>query len=364
MSELTLHRLVGTHTEIGEAYGSSCAELVQEHLDLVLQRFAALGVARTDVLAATGEYRGYIEEYAPFLGQEIRGVAAGADIETEEAYLLQLRAEVNQRLQPTSDESAECTTFAALSDTTASGYGLLGQNSDLPPFYERLLVMVHIVPDDGPEILMLTPAGQVSYIGINNAGLGVCANFLSCDGWRAGFPRYLLTRLALQHDSVDGALAGIRGVPRASSRNLLISDGRDRAVDLETTPTADAALEPRDGLLAHANHYVADELSAQEKAGPTLLENSRTRMHRMEKLLAEQSPQLDPVAMAAIMRDRGTAPHAISCVAADGVLDDTVTVGSIIAEPARQRMWAVRGAPTDGKYQQFSMTEPGEPAVL
>lgn len=364
MSDLMLHRLAGTHTEIGEAYGSKCVDLVREHLDLVLQRFAALGVARTDVLAATAPYRAYVEEYAPFLDQEIRGMAVGAGLDAEEAYLLQLRAEVNQRLQPASEEPAECTTFAALADSTASGYGLLGQNSDLPPFYERLLVMVHIVPDDGPEVLMLTPAGQVSYIGINNAGLGVCANFLSCDGWRSGFPRYLLTRLALQHDSVDDALAAIRRVPRASSRNLLISDGRDRAVDLETTPTTDAAIEPRAGLLVHANHYVADELSAHEKAGPTLLENSRTRMRRMEELLAEQSPQLDPVAMAAIMRDRGTAPHAISCVAADGVLDDTVTVGSIIAEPARQRMWAVRGAPTDGKYQQFTMTDFGDPAVL
>ena len=364
MSDLTLHRLVGTHTEIGETYGSTCAELVREHRDLVLQRFAALGVGRRDVLAATEAYRGYIEEHAPFLDQEIRGVAAGADIDTEEAYLLQLRAEVNQRLQPTSDEPPECTTFAALGESTASGYGLLAQNSDLPPFYERLMVMVHIVPDEGPEILMLTPAGQVSYIGINSAGLGVCANFLSCDGWRAGFPRYLLTRLALQHDSIDNALDAVRGVPRASSRNLLISDGRERAVDIETTPTMDAAIAPRDGLLVHANHYVADDLSAHEKAGPTLLENSRTRLHRMEQLLSEQSPRLDPVATAAIMRDRGTAPHAIACVSADGVLEETATVSSIIAEPALQRMWAVRGVPTESRYQQFTMTELSAPTTL
>lgn len=354
MSELMFHRFAGDHAEIGEAFGSECSELVQLHLDLVMRRFVELGVPRDSVLAATDDYRSYVCEYAPFLDEEICGVGDGAGISRREAYLLQLRAEVNQRLRPGTSEPAECTTFAALAGTTAAGNGLIGQNCDLPAFYSDLLVMVHLVPDDGPEVLMLTPAGQVSYIGINSAGVGVCANFLSCAGWRAGFPRYLLTRLAMRHDTVDDAAEALRAVPRASSRNVMLADGRDRAVDLETTPTRDAVLEPRDGLIAHSNHFVATALLGEETGTGQLLENSRVRLERVGQLLAEQRP-LSPAALATIMRDRGTAPHAISCLPSDGVYDDTVTVASVIAEPSQRRLWAVRGAPSEGKYQQFSM---------
>ncbi|MEJ7757322.1 MAG: C45 family autoproteolytic acyltransferase/hydrolase [Nocardioidaceae bacterium] len=137
------------------------------------------------------------------------------------------RAELHQHDYATADGPAECTTFAVLPIAAADGTPLVGQNADLPALYSQLGVVIHVVPDDGPAVLMLTPAGQVSYIGINDRGLGVFGNFLSCDGWRVGFPRYLLTRPALLHDTVRGAVAAVRNVPRASSRNLIMLDANN-----------------------------------------------------------------------------------------------------------------------------------------
>src|SRR3954451_15128220 len=117
-------------------------------------------------------------------------------------------------------------------------------------------------------MLTLTPAGQSSYIGMNEHGVSVTANYLTCDGWRVGFPRYLLSRIALRCETVDEVVAAIRAIPRASSRNMMFVDAQGGAADLEMTATRDARIAPTDDVLAHSNHYTADELAAEERAGP------------------------------------------------------------------------------------------------
>src|SRR5690606_28528666 len=128
-----------------------------------------------------------------------------------------LWAEVAADLQGSVDAEGECTTFALAPRITGDGVGLAGQNADLPEIYRRLMVVVDIAPDDGMRVLMAVPAGQVSYIGINERGMGVFANFLTCRGWVRGFPRYLLSRVALQHVRIADALEAVRRLPRASS---------------------------------------------------------------------------------------------------------------------------------------------------
>ena len=228
------------------------------------------------------QYRPYVRAFAPYLDEEVVGVAEGAGLTLEEAYLLQLRAEAAAiptagpaplpRLTASDDAGDECTSVAVLPEATGTDSGLIAHNADLPAFYREVGVVLEIVPDDAPAVLMLTPAGQVSYIGMNDRGLAVVANYLTCDGWRVGFPRYFLSRVALTHQTVDAAIAAVRAIPRASSRNLVMLDAHGTAADLETTPTEDARLDPEDGILAHANHYVAPALQAEERATPAYVQ--------------------------------------------------------------------------------------------
>src|SRR5262249_8256351 len=163
---------------------------------------------RSAVMSAAMGYRPYVQAYASFLDEEIVGVAEGAGLSLEEAYLLQLRAEAATPtmagpaplLAGPHDGPDECTTLVPLRDSAAGGTTIVGHNADLPSFYRDVGVLLEIVPDDAPAMLMLTPAGQVSYIGMNDRGLSVTANYLTCDGWRVGFPRYLLSRIALQYE--------------------------------------------------------------------------------------------------------------------------------------------------------------------
>ena len=81
---------------------------------------------------------------------------------------------------------------------------------------------------------MYTTAGLLGHTGLNEAGVGVCANFVDDPGgWGEGLPRYLLSRLALREKTVDAALEAALRPPRAASRNLLIADATGAFVDAE-----------------------------------------------------------------------------------------------------------------------------------
>ncbi|MFN8634552.1 MAG: C45 family peptidase [Chloroflexota bacterium] len=378
-------RLAGSHRQIGRQFGEATSDLIRLHLERALGRLEAhSSLSRADALAAAMQYRPYVQQFAPYLDEEVVGVAEGAGLKLDEAYLLQLRAEAaspptapaaplggatgstNGHAQPrlTADDDAgdECTSVAVLPEATGQAYpdggggdALIAHNSDLPAFYREVSVVLEIVPDDAPAVLMLTPAGQVSYIGLNDAGLAVVANYLTCDGWRVGFPRYLLSRVALTHASVDDAIAAIRAIPRASSRNLLMLDAHGTAADLETTPTRDARLDPEDGILAHANHYVAPSLLEEERTGD-YIHNSSTRMNRIRELAEGLRGTLDVPTAQQLLQDRACYPDALCREPADSPTRDVMTFASLVAVPVRRELWTAVGPPNQHEYQKHTFT--------
>jgi isopenicillin-N N-acyltransferase like protein len=351
------YRFSGTHREIGRQFGEACQELILQHRDKAVQRLERKNqISAAQARSAAVEYRETVVAYAPFFDEEVQGLAEGAGIDLSDAYLLQLRAELGVTTPPDLiDGSDECTSFAALPEAVAGGEPLIGQNADLPAFYRDTAVVVELIPDDQPTVLMLTPAGQMSYIGINDRGMGVFANFVTCDGWRVGFPRYFLSRLALTHERVDDAIEAIRSVPRASSRNLIMIDGHGVAADLETTPTRASRIDPADGILAHANHYISTELADEERSTGRQLRNSQRRQARMEALLKQHLGKLDVTRMRSILRDREGVPDSLCRADGDREGSDIITFASVIAEPARKSIWVAVGPPDRNPYRKYEI---------
>ncbi|MGI8482726.1 MAG: C45 family autoproteolytic acyltransferase/hydrolase [Thermomicrobiales bacterium] len=359
-----IYRFSGGHAAIGEQFGEACADRIHHHLDLAQNRLEQKqGIARATAQANAGKFRSYVLQYAPFFDEEIQGLAKGAKISLEEAYLLQLRAELGvvpaEKLKE--EPGDECTSYAVLAEATSDGIAMVGQNADLPGFYGELGIVVEMEFDDMPSILMLTPAGQVSYLGINDRGMGVFANYLTCDGWRVGFPRYFLSRLALTKESVGDAVAAIRGTYRASSRNLMLMDSQT-AVDLETTATRDAEIHPERGMIAHANHYDHRDLLAEERAPAAYIGNTRTRGQTMRRLLDQHHGELNPEVMQTILRDRSTFPDCLCRVDADNLSHDSMTFASIIAQPSEGRMMIAVGPPHEHEYEGYSFSRVATPA--
>lgn len=345
----------GSHRQIGEQFGEACRELIHRHRDTVLARLGEKnGLTTEQALSKAMDYQPYVVKYASFFDEEIQGMAHASGLSLPEAYLLQLRAEAATPVSE--DETQECTSFAVQPSASSNGIGLVGQNADLPAFYGDIAITAEIRPDDQPAILMVLPAGQVSYIGINDRGMGVFANFVTCDGWRKGFPRYFLSRLALTESTVEGAIERVRSVRRASSRNLMMLDADGNAADLETTPTRDARLEPENGLLAHSNHYVHESLHDEERSTGKHVANSRIRLQQMRDMLAEQRGQLNAETMQTILRDRTCYPDTLCRMPGDDPDSDTITFASVIAEPSEGRMWVAVGPPNEHPYARLEFT--------
>lgn len=342
-------RFRGTHRQIGRDYGQACRDLILAHYDQ-----AAAGVAaRTGASPAQAQeralaYRPYVLADAPFFDEEIQGLAEGAGLSLGQAYLLQLRAELSpsRSRQP----EPECTTFGVTAGASADGQAYAGQVADLPVMYRDLGVVVEFAPDDQPAVLMFTPAGQLSYIGVNDSGLCCFANYLHCDGWRHGMPRYFLSRIALTQSSVPAALERLRAIDRASSRNLMMADAGGTVVDLETTVARDAPVYPSVcGVLGHANHYVAPALLDEERASPAFLLNSHRRHGRMNELLEHGAGRHTVQGLQTIARDRAGWPHCISRAPHDGE-DNVMSIACVIAAPAQAALWVAKGPPHEHAF--------------
>lgn len=352
------YRLSGTHRQIGQQHGEYCKELIHKHLNSVYHHLNVHYHITPDVAMQKAlEYRPYILKYAPFLDEEIQGIADGANISIGEAYVLQVRAELNKEFQ----RHNECTSFVLTSEATEDGVPIIGENIDLPAFYTEVGVMIEVVPDEGPASLMFTPAGQVSYIGINELGLGVFGNYLNCEGWRLGLPRYMYTRVALNYDTVEKATKALQTLHRSAPQNLIMLDKFGDAVDLEITATQVASIEPKDGMIAHTNHFIAEALLHEERSTGYKLENSQTRLKTMKALLEASHGQLTVEKLKDILYDRSHYPHCIYRKPGDqdeevkDPASEIVTVVSAIAKPSEGKLWIAMGPPHPYEYTCYTL---------
>lgn len=346
------YRFSGTHRAIGQQYGEECRQLIHQHRDLALKRLLSKSdLTYGEVTERTMWYEAWVEHAAPFFCEEVRGLAEGAGITEAEAWLLQLRAEV--AIVSEEESGDECTSFAIQPEATSDGIGLVGQNADLPPFYRDIAIVAEMRFDDLPNILMLLPAGQLSYLGINDAGMGVSANFLTCEGWRVGFPRYFFSRLALTKRTVDEGAGLIENVHRASSRNLMMLDGMGKALNLETSVTDSARIYPTNGFIAHANNYQSPEMQNAERSTGIGLRNSQGRNESMQSMLEARKGELNAGVMKEVLCDR-TDPMACVNRHRDDIPElDSMTFASLIMQPSIGKMDIAVGPPDENAYMSY-----------
>src|SRR5215510_4034105 len=284
----------GSWGAMGEQVGQIFAPLIGNHLDAwIAHVMRETGAPRHAVVVAAQPYAEPIQAHAPFLWEELEGMARGSGIPLDELLVLQARAEVLRAKRPPKAPPvappAECTTFALGGHRAEGGHVLFGQNVDLNPFLEAYGVIVRQHPREAPATLMYMTAGLLGHNGLNEAGVGVCANFVDDpDGWGEGLPRYLLSRLALREESAKAALAAALKPPRAASRNLLIADRSGTFIDAECLRTTAGVIRGADDMVVHANHLEAPTLQGLD----TPTENSLCRRRRLQELIEGEAAPL------------------------------------------------------------------------
>jgi isopenicillin-N N-acyltransferase-like protein len=287
----------------------------------------------------------HIEEVAPHLVEEMKGIAEGAEIPVEEVYFLNIRGEVGRRKIMT-----QCTTFGLLGTETSDEEIMLGQTIDSPAGSEKSLLMLRLIPKKGPKILTCVRAGTVAYIGINSYGVGKVGNGLSSSDYREyGVPRVIVDRLLLEQESIDGIISEIKRINRTYSTNMMFGDSTGRIVNIETTPLREGILEPKGGFIGHANHYEHPDLLKYD-VRPNI---SRERSTRIKELISiEKRPIIEETAKNWMKDHRAPICRHIS--KNEGELG-IKTLVSTIMRPSKNLMHVCWGNPCQNEYHEYNL---------
>ena len=341
MNEFPLVQVEGNSYEMGHQHGAQAAPLIQKYIQWIEK---STGKPR-DLLGRNAlAYQPFIEKLSPPLIEEVRGLAAGAEISFEEAMLCQVRGAA------ASVPAEGCTAFALTGSATADNQPLAGQNQDLGPEFTDVGIVLHLKPDDGrPRAITFTFAGQLGYMGMNQRGVAHFANALGNASSQLALPHYPLKRVLLEKETVDECIHTLREHPLCSAGNMVFCDGQGHIADAEIRPEGIAlwADEHPDRRL-HTNHYLTPEFVPHETHA---MADSAPRLARLRALVEQHWGRLSVEVMKGILADHEGDPGGICRHGAGG----SHSICGYIAEPAKGLFHVRRGHGCLGTWKAYEV---------
>lgn len=281
---LPVLELGGEPYEIGYGHGVGAKPRIERNLALYFRRYRdEVGLARGEVLRRAGVWLDRVEDLDPAYAAMVRGLSDGSGFPILDLAALNARYELFYGEFVHQGLATACTAFAVLPERTKNGHLLLGENWDWFPEVAGLWLRVEW---GDLAVLAFTEAGIAGgKIGLNSAGVGLAVNGLvsHLDRWDGeGIPFHVRTWRILCARGLREAVDAVgRGGAPGSANFLLGAAGE--AVDLERAPSGAARVEPTDGILVHANHFLAPErLGVREP-----LAEERRSTHLRQARLAE-----------------------------------------------------------------------------
>lgn len=352
----------GSPYQRGLMLGRAAGDRVRTSVEIYSRAFDAVALGWSEVFELARAFVPRILKYDPDYVEEIRGIAAGSELEFEKIIAINARTELlyRGRKRPlTPLESTEgCTAAVAMPEATASGRLIHAQNWDwIADCVHSAVVVRHELPC-GLSYLGFNEAGTLARAGFNNCGVALTGNFLACDKDQGGegIPIPFVRRRVLASDDFQSAVRAIYDSPRSFSNNMIVSHAGGRAIDLETTPVEIFTVEPEGGLLVHANHFRSPLAQATVRdTGIQFSPDSLYRDTQVEKRLQPHVGCITEVHMQEALADDFGSPAAVCRAPTPGPGGaDCATVATIIMDAALGKMWLAPtpylGAPVYSTY--------------
>lgn len=337
-----------TPFERGLQYGEQAKDKIRAGIKDYRELFAMTGNKSWEQIKEYAmSYIPLIEETMPELLMEAKGIAAGAGVEIGELMVLNCRYEITKF-----PDDNECTTCAILPEAAEGGKTLLIKNWDYRAGIIDNIVILHIQEPDGTRIIGLTEAGQLIREGFNSHGVGLCNNSLQSilDSSGIGIPVTFLRRKVFTCKSFEEAKNLLLNAKRSVSNNMLLAAKEGRAVDIEAYPDGGDTIEPVDGIVTHANHFVVNP-------GLNALESS-PRGERLRELLMEKHGSITIDYIKKCMSDHENYPKAICRHPSDIELPLSlrgVTVAGLIADFDEEVIHICAGPPCEGEFIEYKL---------
>ena len=338
----------GTPVEMGEKLGEAAREEIRGFSAVALDRVnKTITVSRESALTTATACIEYIHDYSPAMLAELEGMARSSGVSVPELILLQIR----NQLQP--DRDAGCTAVS-LSPAVATG-SIVGQNWDNDPALDPFTIMLTRRPTGEPAHLTVTQAGLIAYIGVSEAGIGLCMNTLPAPSRAVGVPHYFTVRGMYQATGLAGATEAVRRAQRAIPINVILATPEGPA-DLEITVDAVNVLtDSGSGVVTHTNHCLHPEFVHHNDDFPELIQ-SGPRLQRINSLLEQAPRPLTVPVLQDMLRDHDGHPTSI-CRHANDHPDNGfwTSVFSVIIEADAGVMHVSRGNPCTSPYEAYTL---------
>ncbi|WP_332610764.1 C45 family peptidase [Achromobacter sp. ESBL13] len=362
----------GTPEARGRSYGQQAAARVRKSAAMYGQTLVDLGydaMARTELIA---HFAREIEAFAPHYLEEMRGIAAGADVPFEDIVMVNARTEVVAKARAEKKKAAElepgdgCTGALILPTRSANGNLIHGQNWDWRAECAETAIVLRVRSDNGPDILTFVEAGGLARSGLNSAGVSITANYLESDRdfRQLGVPLSLIRRKVLEQQHFALAIKAVATTAKSCSNNIMLGMAAGFGVDYECTTDEAFPIYPgSDDLIVHANHWVSEvALSKLRDTGRASTPESAYRDWRVRRLLNEKTQLTREDLKRALFDDFG-APYSVCRPPRPGSHDNlSATVAMVVMEPAIGLMEVAPLPALNGTFTRYSLT--AEPELL
>ncbi|MGK9233478.1 acyl-CoA--6-aminopenicillanic acid acyltransferase [Inquilinus limosus] len=337
----------GTPRERGRQYGAAAADRTRKSVEVYARQLRDLGYDWAQIRGFVADFVPKMEDFAPELIEEMRGIAEGAELEFESVALINCRTEVMQlahrRKGLVEGDPDGCTGAVILGSASADGQLIHGQNWDWRAECAETAIVLRVRREDGPDVLTFTEAGGLARNGLNSVGTAITANYLESDrDYRlgVGVPLPLIRRKALEQEHFALSMRTVVVTPKSASNNMILSNAGGFAIDFECAPDETFPLYPEDGLLVHANHWRSPvALAKLKEVGIPSSPESYYRDWRVQQHLQAKRGQLTAEDMKAAFFDDFGAPYAVCRPPRPSQRNNlSATVAMVIMRPAEGTM--------------------------
>lgn len=340
-----LIEIAGAPYERGRQYGVQARAEIGRGISHYAAQVRDLWLGDSELERVVAAYLPRIEGFEPDYVEEMRGIAAGAQLPFHHIVMLNARTEVlklavNKELRDRLVEAEPdgCTALVVEPGASADGRLIHAHNWDWKMECAEASVVVRIRNDDRPDILMFAEAGALGRFGLNSVGIAITANYLECDrDYRGiGVPLALLRRHALEQTHFALALHTAYVTPKSGSNNLVLSHSDGLVFNLECAPDETFLVEPRDGVLVHANHWQSQvALAKLQERGVAAMPDSLYRERRLRALVEPKVGSITIADVKAALLDDWASPWSICRPPRPSSMSNlSATVVTLVMQPA------------------------------
>jgi isopenicillin-N N-acyltransferase like protein len=363
----------GKPYERGVQYGRAVADRVRLSAARYGQTLRKLGYSEASQMALIRSLEQAIGEFQPAYLDEMRGIAAGAEVAYEDIVMINARTEVlaKARAEQAALEDAEdedgCTGVLVLPSRSSDGLLIHAQNWDWKADCAETGIVLRVRNDDGPDFLTFVEAGGLARSGLNAAGVSITANYLESDRdyTQFGVPLSLLRRRVLEEPVFANALRVIATTPKSCSNNIMLGMAEGFGIDFECAPDEAFPIYPgEDQLIVHANHWVSP--IARTKLRDTGCENSPDSYYRDWRVrqLLNAAPKVDRKAVKAALFDAFGTPYSVCRPPRPGTRHTlSATVAMIVMQPASGEMDVAPMPALNRVFTRYSLEHDPVPEV-